>query len=144
MGQNPLSQSNYRVCKSAISLEQNDEKAWFFACWYKLMESRSWLKSIGVGIIKNGWSHSVLSTLKFAVCQGKMNEVNWFLVCWYKFIKAKSYFNHILVVVVKNGHGLLDFRTLKSAVLQRLIKCADFLYADTNLGKLKVTLTIIS
>ena len=38
----------------------------------------------------------------------------------------------------------LGFGTLKSAVLQGLMICADFLYADTNLGKLKVTLNIIS
>ena len=52
--------------------------------------------------------------------------------------------NNFLVVVVKNGHGLSGFGTLKSAVLQALMKCAGFLYADTNLEKLKVTLIIIS
>ena len=40
--------------KSTISLEQNDAKAWFFACWYRLMEIRSWLKNIGVGMVKMG------------------------------------------------------------------------------------------
>ena len=81
MGQNALGQSDYRIFKSTISLEQNDEKAWFFACWYRFMENRNWLKNIGVGVVKNGCGHSVLRTLKLAVCQGKTNEINWFLVC---------------------------------------------------------------
>ena len=101
------------------------------------MENRSWLKNIGVGMVKNGCGHSVLRTLKLAVCQGKMNEINWFLVCWYKFMKAKSYFNKFFVVVVKNGCGLLIRGTLKSAVYykEKLMKWADFLYVDTNLAK---------
>ena len=106
MGQNALSQSDYRVFKSAISLEQNDEKAWFFACWYRFMEIRSWLKNIGVDVVKNGCSHSVHRTLKLAEFQWKMNEINWFLACWYKFMKAKSYFSNFWVVVVQNGYDL--------------------------------------
>ena len=49
-------------------------------------------------------------------------------------------------MVVKNRCGLLCLGTLKSAVYYKdqLIKCADFLYADANLGKLKVTLITIS
>ena len=73
MGQNALGQSDYRVFKSTISLEQNDEKAWFFGCWYRFMEIRSWLKNAGVSMVKNGCDHSVLRTLKLAVCQGEMN-----------------------------------------------------------------------
>ena len=106
MGQNALRQSDYRIFKSTITLEQYHEKAWFFACWYRFMESTSWFENIGVGMVKNGFDHSVLRTLKLALCQGKMNEINWFLVCWYKFMKGKSYFNNFWVVVVKNGHGL--------------------------------------
>ena len=48
------------------------------------------------------------------------------------------------MVVVRNGHGLLVLGTLKSAVSQEWIdEIADFLHADSNLGKLKVTLIII-
>ena len=48
--------------------------------------------------------------------------------------------------MVKNGCDFLGLGTLKSAVYYKdqLMKWADFLYADTNLGKLKVTLIIIS
>ena len=105
MGQSALSQSDNRICKSTISLEQNDEKAWFFACWCRFMSIRSWLKNIGVGMVKNGCGHSILRTLKLAVCQGEMNWINWFLVCSYKFEKAKSYCNNCGVVVVKNRCG---------------------------------------
>ena len=78
MAQNALGQSDFRIFKSTISLEQNDEKAWFFACWYRFMENGSWLKNIGLGVVKNGCGYSVLRTLKLPVCQGKMNEINWF------------------------------------------------------------------
>ena len=50
-------------------------------------------------------------------------------------------------MVNKNGWGLFGFRALKSAVSQYLknwqINWADFFYADTNVGKLKVTLIIL-
>ena len=50
-------------------------------------------------------------------------------------------------MVNKNGWGLFGFRALKSAVSQYLknwlINWADFLYVDTNVGKLKVTLIIL-
>ena len=65
MGQNALGQSDYRIFKSTISLEQNDEKAWFFAYWYRFMENRSWLKNIGVAVVKNECGHSGVRTLKF-------------------------------------------------------------------------------
>ena len=68
MGENALGQSDYKIFKSTTSLEQNDEKTWFFACWYRVMESRSWLKNIAVGMVKNGCGHSVLRTLKLSVC----------------------------------------------------------------------------
>ena len=122
LSQNAVSQSDYRILKSTISLEQNDEKAWLFACWYRFMEIRSWLKNIGVGLVKNGCGHSILKTPKLAVYQREMNGIYWFLVCWYKFRKAKSYFNNFLVLVVKNGRSLLGLGTLKSAVSQELIK----------------------
>ena len=32
MDQNPLVELNYRNFKLTISLEQNDEKGWFFTC----------------------------------------------------------------------------------------------------------------
>ena len=47
MGQNALSQSDSRSFKLALSPEHNDQKARFFACWYRLIEIKSWLKNIG-------------------------------------------------------------------------------------------------
>ena len=46
---------------------------------------------------------------------------------------------------MRNRHGLFGLGTVKSAVYfkNELMKSADFLCADTNLGKLIVTLIII-
>ena len=95
MGQNAVSQSDYRIFKSTVSLEKTNKKDWI------------WLKNIGVGVFKNGCGHSVPRTLKLAVCQRIMNKGNWFFVRWYKFKKAKSYFNKFFMELVKNGCGLL-------------------------------------
>ena len=106
------------------------------------MEIKSWLKNIGVGVVKNGCDHPGLRTLKLAIPQKVSNGTNWFLVCWQKFKKAKIYFNNFWMVVIENGRGLVALRTLKSAVSQPM-NWADFLHADTNLWKLKITLIII-
>ena len=120
-GINALGQSDYRIFKSTISLEQNDEKAWFLH-----VDTDSWKievdwKVLGWACQKWVWPLCSQKLLKLAVCQRKMNEINWFLVCWYKFMKAKSYFNNFLVVVIRNGCGLLCLQTLKSALLQEPI-----------------------
>ena len=75
MGQNALDQSDCIIFKLTISLEQNDEKVWFFAYWCRFIEIKSWL-------VKNGCGHSGLRTLKLAVSQEGINGVSWFLVCW--------------------------------------------------------------
>ena len=82
MGQNVLDESDYSIFKLTISLEQNNEKAWFFAYWCRFIEIKSWLKNIGVGVVKNGFGLSDLRTLKFAVSQEGINGVSWLLVCW--------------------------------------------------------------
>ena len=82
MGQNALEQSDCNIFKLTIPLEQNDEKAWFFAYWCKFIEIRSWLENIGVGMVKNGCDHFGLRTLKLALSQEGINGVRWFLVCW--------------------------------------------------------------
>ena len=82
MGQNALDQSDCRIFKLTILLEQNDEKVWFFVCWCRFMEIKSWLKNTGVGMVKNGIDHSGLRTIKLAVYQGVINRVSWFLICW--------------------------------------------------------------
>ena len=84
MGQNALDQSECSIdyFKLTIYLEQNDEKAWFLACWCRLIEIKSWLKNIGVGVVKNGCDHSGLRTLKLVVSQEGINGISWLLVCW--------------------------------------------------------------
>ena len=78
MYQNALDQTYCRIFKSNVSLEQNDEVAWFFACWYKIMEFKSWLKNIWWGVVKNGCGHSDHMTLKLAVSQEGIDGINGF------------------------------------------------------------------
>ena len=82
MCQNALGQSDRKIFKLTICPEHNDEKAWLFAHWYRLMEIKSWLKNIVVGVVKNGCGHSCLKILKLAVSQKGITVINWFLVCW--------------------------------------------------------------
>ena len=82
MGQNAFNQLDCSIFTLTISLEWNDEEAWFFAYWCRFKEIKSWLKSIDMGIIKNGCDHSDLRTLKLAVSQEGISGVSWFLVCW--------------------------------------------------------------
>ena len=77
MCQNVLGQSDCRIFKSTISLEQNGEKVWFFACWYKFIEIKSWLKNIGMSMVINVCSHSGCRYLKLAVSQIVSNGINW-------------------------------------------------------------------
>ena len=77
MGQNALgvyNQSDWRTFKSTVSLEQIDEKAQIFSFYYRFMEIKSWLKNIGVGVVKNGCGYSGLRTL--AVSQETINGIN--------------------------------------------------------------------
>ena len=76
MHQNALGQLGCRIFKLNVSLEQNDEKGWFFAFWYRFMEIKSWLKNIEVGVIKHEFGHSGLSTLKLAVSEEAINGIN--------------------------------------------------------------------
>ena len=55
--QNALGQSDCRIFKSTISLQQNDEKVLFFARWYRFMETKSWLKHFVVDVVINGCGH---------------------------------------------------------------------------------------
>ena len=80
MWQNVLRQSDCRIFKETISLDREDEKAWFFACWYKFIEIKSWLKNIGIGVVINGCAHSGCRNLKLAVSHKEINGINWFLV----------------------------------------------------------------
>ena len=76
MDQNALSQSHRRIFKLTISLEQNDKKSWLFACWYRFIEIKSWLKSIWVDLVRIGCGHSGLRALKLAVSQEGINGIN--------------------------------------------------------------------
>ena len=123
MKQNALSQSDCRISKSTMFLEhdisiplENDVKAWFFACWYKIMKIESRLKNIAVSMFKIGCDYSCHRTLKMAVFQEWIDKISWFLAYWYKFRKAKRCFNNCRVDKVKNGQNCLAHGTLESGV----------------------------
>ena len=78
MSQNALYQSDCKIFKFIISLEQNYEKAWFLHVDRDLWK----LKSIRVGLVKNQNGHSGPWTQKLAVSQEGINGLNRFLVCW--------------------------------------------------------------
>ena len=63
MGQNALGLLDCRIFKLTISLEQNDGKAWFFACWYRFMEIKSLLKNIEVDVAKICYVATLVSGL---------------------------------------------------------------------------------
>ena len=86
MLQNALDQWDCRIFKWTVRLEQNNEKTWFFTCWCKFMEIKSWLKNIGVGMAKNGFGYSCHRTLKLAEPQKGIRGINWFLVCVFSFL----------------------------------------------------------
>ena len=124
MGQNVLGQSNYMN----ISLEQIDEIAWFFACWYKFLEIKSWLKNFGIGVVKNGCDQSGPRTLKLAGSQG-IGRMIWCFAQWYKFRTVKSYSDNYWVDVVENECGLLSHGTLKFAVSHEWINQLGLFFA---------------
>ena len=101
MGKNVLGQLDCRIFKSTVSLEQNNERAYFFACWYIFMEIKSSLENIEVGMVKNRCGQSGHRTLNLALSQEGINGINWFLVCWWNFRKVESYFNNFRCGVQK-------------------------------------------
>ena len=85
--------------KSNISLEQSNEIAYFFTCWYqKLRIDNKYWHGCGQKRLCPPWSQDEW-----------MNKwMNWAgFSCWCKFSKSKNYFNNFWVTVVKNGHGNL-------------------------------------
>ena len=61
-GPNALDQSDC-ILNWLYLLNKNNEKAWFFACWCRFIEIKSWLKNIGVGVVKKWvwqlWSQEI-------------------------------------------------------------------------------------
>ena len=72
---------NCRIFKATISLEQNDEKAWFFLFfpWYKFMKFKIRLKTFWVCVVKNRFVNYDYGTLKPIACQEWIIEWNDFL-----------------------------------------------------------------
>ena len=74
-----------------VSQECADGYNWFFACWYKCMQIKGWLKTFGVDMIKNGSAEFGDRALKLTVFEEWVDGINWFYACWYRFTKIKSW-----------------------------------------------------
>ena len=133
MIQNGCGKSGLWTLKLTVSPECTDGISWFFVCWHKFTQSKSWLKNFGVSIVKNGCGQFGDGTLKLTVSEEWTDGINWFFACWNKFRKAKRRFNHFWVGTVKNGHGLLVHETLTILYLKNeFMNWADFLNADSD------------
>ena len=75
--------------------------AWFWACWYKFMKIKSWLKNTWVDMVKNGCDHPGYGALKLAVSR---EWIDWIKSCFvWRYNSGKlCYFNDFWVGVVKN------------------------------------------
>ena len=69
IGQNTIGQWDSSIFKLTISPEQSNDTASFFACWYKFMNIKNWLKILWLGMFKNGCGQSGLWTLKLILSE---------------------------------------------------------------------------
>ena len=106
MAQNALGQSDYRIFKSAVSIEQNDEITLGYGTFFisKIFLFQKWINEF-----------SWFTNYKYT----NLGKPKVTLICW--------------MGVVKNGHSLLGLGTLKSGVSQEWfdeLRC--FLHADND------------
>ena len=76
---NGYGQSGLWTLKFTVSQEWTDGINWFFACWYKFMQIKRWLKILEVSLIKNGCGQSYERTLKLTVW--RINRWNKLIFC---------------------------------------------------------------
>ena len=62
--------------KSAASQEWINVRSWFFACWYKFREGKSYFNNYWVGIVKNRWDLLDHETLKSGVLHKWFDALN--------------------------------------------------------------------
>ena len=69
--------------KSAISQEWIDEISWFFACWSKFRNAKSYFNNYRVGMVKDGQGPVDHGTLRLGVSRKWFDElsrlIEWFL-----------------------------------------------------------------
>ena len=64
---NGCRQSGLRTPKLTVSQERTDGINWFFAGWYKFIQTEKWLNIFGVCRVRNGCSQPGHETLKLTV-----------------------------------------------------------------------------
>ena len=69
--------------KSALSQEWIDDMSWFFPCWYKFREAKSYCDNYLVGLAKKGWDLMDRATLNSGISHKWFNDlsrlIEWFL-----------------------------------------------------------------
>ena len=96
-------QSGFWILKLTASQEWSDGINWFFACWYKFIQVKRWLKMFEVGLVRNRCGQSCDRTIKFTVSEEWADGINWFFACWYRFTKIKRWSKIYWVGMPKMG-----------------------------------------
>ena len=132
-GQNRMWPVMWQDSKIDCIWKLNSWNNWFFACWYRFMKIKIWLKIYWVSIVKCGCCECGHGILKLTLSQKWTDRVNLFFACWYKFGKARSWFIGFWVGLVKNNGGLLVHETLNLLYLKNeFMNWADILNADSD------------
>ena len=90
IGQNALSQLDFRISKPTIPLEQHNTIAWILACWYEFMQNLKvtykflvgrYFNIFLVGVNKTEYGHLGRWIVKSVVSQEWTDKLNWLFVC---------------------------------------------------------------
>ena len=117
MVKNACGQYGLWTLNMIVSQEGTDTINWFFACWYKFMQIKMWLKIFGTGMVKSGCGQSGDGTLKLTVSEEWRNRIIDFLHDDRDSEKLKADQN-FWVSIVKNQCDKSDHGTLKLTVSQ--------------------------
>ena len=118
IGQNALSQSDYRIFKSAISPEQINGKASFLGCWYKFTKLRVDQKIFDWAWSKMGVANLVLGLSNWLYIKNEQMELTDFLQGGTNLYKLKGDWK-FMVLHGKNGCDQSDDGTQKLAVSEQ-------------------------
>ena len=80
MIKNRCGQSGHRTLSLKLTLSQiwTDRINWFFACWYKFREAKSWFNDSLVGLVKNGSELLVYDNLNLYLKNWLINLAGFF------------------------------------------------------------------
>ena len=89
MGQNALSQLDYRVFKSDIKHEKTDELTWFLVFRYIFKQHRRWFINFNKDMVKK-----VFLVFNSAISIELIGQRAWFFTCQDRLKKDKKWFEN--------------------------------------------------